>query len=641
MQVPAHRVPSRAVVLVSLLALLFVVPAIFGQGKAQKPVSKKELARAQYEQAEQQRTALQGKPIAKRSEAEYRRLINTYRRVYHITPHAVEVPPALLTVAEMYQEMGRQFDARYFQSSIDSYQFLLHEYPSSKLRDNALFTIAQIQFQDLNQPEVAELTFQEFLRRYPRSEKADPAREALRQIAAARVAAAAPAPPGGSQQARARQTRDDSSNQKKSPQVTGIRHWNTESSTRIVIDVEDTIEFQSERISDPDRIYFDLHRAKLSSTLAGKSLEIPNGFLKAIRVAQNQAGVVRVVFEVDKVKNYTAFLLPNPYRLVVDVYGETPQVAKKGEDAKSERTAARPTKTEVARAEPPATLPAIKEPPPPEAAVAAKLPTVKPTARPGEPAPHATRDGSTTLTRTLGIKVNRIVIDAGHGGHDYGTIGPTGLAEKDLTLDIALRLGKIIKEKLPGADVVYTRTDDTFVPLEQRTAIANQEKADLFISIHGNSSRDIRARGVETYYLNFATSDEALEVAARENAQSQSSVHELQDLVTKITNNEKVQESRELAGEIQEALANRLQRVNQSVKNRGVKKAPFVVLIGAKMPSVLTEISFLSHAGDEKLLKTATHRQRVAEGLYQGVQSYLQSLNSLSYNRQPGAVSSR
>jgi N-acetylmuramoyl-L-alanine amidase len=244
--------------------------------------------------------------------------------------------------------------------------------------------------------------------------------------------------------------------------------------------------------------------------------------------------------------------------------------------------------------------------------------------------PLPTRDGQSTLTRALGLKINRIVIDAGHGGHDTGTIGPTGLMEKDLCLDVALRLGKIIEQKLPGADVVYTRSDDTFIPLEERTNIANEAKADLFISIHANSSPDQGARGVETYYLNMKGTVEAMEVAARENASSQEGIHDLQDLVKRIARTEKIDESKEFAEDVQDSLSKRVQRTARSERNRGVRKAPFVVLIGADMPSILTEISFLSNPADEQLLKKPDHRQHIAEGVYQGVSAYLQSLNSMA-----------
>ena len=201
-----------------------------------------------------------------------------------------------------------------------------------------------------------------------------------------------------------------------------------------------------------------------------------------------------------------------------------------------------------------------------------------------------------------------------------------------MCLDVALRLGKIIEQHLPGADVIYTRSDDTFVPLEERTTIANHAKADLFISIHANSSRDSGARGIETYYLNLKGSAEAMEVAARENATAQEGVHDLESLVKKIAQTEKIDESKEFAQDIQESLAKRIQKNGKTIKDRGVRKAPFVVLIGADMPSILTEISFLSNPADEKLLKQPEQRQRVAEGLYQGISSYLQNMNSMTVN---------
>ncbi|MGH9790951.1 MAG: N-acetylmuramoyl-L-alanine amidase, partial [Candidatus Acidiferrales bacterium] len=373
----------------------------------------------------------------------------------------------------------------------------------------------------------------------------------------------------------------------------------------------------------------DLYTAKLSSTLAGKTLEVGGGFLKAIRVAQNQVGVVRVVLDLEKVKDYSAFMLPDPYRLVVDVYGEgASQSLAKADIAPlppaPDKHGTKPTSTEKPAAAEGRVVDAAAKPS--KGAGGKSDAGAKEVAGSAAVAARPTRNGGITLGRAMGLKIGRIVIDAGHGGHDTGTIGPTGMMEKDVSLDVALRLGKLIEARIPGAEVVYTRTDDTFVPLESRAPIANQAKADMFISIHANSSRDRDARGIETYYLNFATSDDALEVAARENAYSQASVHELQDIIKKIANNEKVEESRELAIEVQEGLAKRLRRVSRYMKNRGVKKAPFVVLIGANMPSVLAEVSFLSNPHDEAMLKKPVHRQRVAEGLFHGLEKYLKNL---------------
>jgi N-acetylmuramoyl-L-alanine amidase len=603
-----------------LLALVSL--PCFASPAAQTRAAKKSVARAQYERAEKLRTALQGRPQKERTVQEYRAVVSAYRRVYLITPHAAEVTPALIAVAETYQEMGRLFDPKFYQSAIDAYQFLLHEYPTSRYRDDALFTIGQIQQTDLNQLDAAELTFQDFLKRYPRSSKAEQVRQALAEIASTR------------DQERKKSEKEvarERERERRTPQVTGIRYWNAENYTRIVVDVEEEVKFDAARISNPDRIYFDLSKARLSSTLAGKTFEVESGFLKTIRVAQNQAGVVRMVLEVDKVKDYSVFLLPNPYRLVVDVHGVGLATAKaeKSEPvktAKVEKPTLKPEKTEVPKVEVASAEPSKSAPEP------RKSTKREPPAKEPEFA-KATRNGQHSLTRALGLKIGRIVIDAGHGGHDTGTIGPSGLMEKDLCLDIALRLGKAIQENLPGTEVHYTREDDTFVPLENRTALANQVRADLFISIHANSSRDRSARGVETYYLNFAASEDAMEVAARENALSQSSIHELRDLIKQIASNEKLEESRELAAEIQEALSGRLRRYSRQIKDRGVKRAPFVVLIGANMPSILAEISFISNPADETALKKPDHRQRVVEGLYNGIEQYLQNLNSLTYNQ--------
>ena len=236
-------------------------------------------------------------------------------------------------------------------------------------------------------------------------------------------------------------------------------------------------------------------------------------------------------------------------------------------------------------------------------------------------AAEKTADGETSLVRALGLKINRIVIDAGHGGHDSGTLGVDGIQEKDVVLDVALRLGRLLHERL-GAEITYTRSDDTFIPLETRTAIANKAQADLFLSIHANSSSDETARGVETYYLNFTSDPSALDVAARENAVGGQSIHQLSDLVKKITLKDKIAESREFAADVESSLYGGLAKGNAGLKNRGVKKAPFVVLIGANMPSILAEISFVTNARDAEQLREPTYRERVAESLYAGVAKY-------------------
>ena len=416
------------------------------------------------------------------------------------------------------------------------------------------------------------------------------------------------------------------------------------------------MQYVSGRIVNPDRIYFDLYTARLSPAATGGNVRLIGDLLTRVRVAQKQTGVVRVVLEVNGVQDYAPSLLNKPARLVIELYasshlakpnpiqtakanraaeGKAAENQPAGEpvivDAASQNTVsakAVTTRAVAANSMPASSLPAAVNPTP--------APTRSGRTRPDlvapAVAPKLTRDGQSTLTRALGLKIDGIVIDAGHGGHDAGTIGPMGMMEKDLCLDVALRLGRVIKRKLPGAKIVYTRSDDTFISLEERTHIANQARADLFISIHANSSPDHGARGVETYYLNLKGSPEAMEVAARENATSQKNIHELEDLVKKIARTEKIDESKELAEDVQDSLSRRIQKTAKPVKNRGVRQAPFVVLIGADMPSILTEISFLSNPSDEQLLTRAEHRQWIAEGLFAGVTAYLHSLNSMAAN---------
>jgi N-acetylmuramoyl-L-alanine amidase len=541
-----------------------------------------------------------------------------------------------------------------------------------------------LQKDPLGDSAAAAKTYQEFLKKYPRSARKREVQAALADLSLRRnaesgavEAKAVPAPqqpaPAPAKKelapqiaARARDSSADDAPAKntESLRIQHIRCSTTPDGTEVVIDLEDTVQYISGRIADPDRIYFDLSGARLSPALLHKKIQVTGALLSQVRIAQKPGGVVRVVLDVNGVKDYAASLMRKPSRLVIELYGPNGprnapvQTAKANaparENSSLEQTD-KPATTDTHRSSdpPPATstsnaplaeqMPTQPVPPPVKplpapvkvlnarsnkAGTASKPDLVEPPV-----APVPTRDGQATLTRTLGLKIGRIVIDAGHGGHDTGTIGPTGLMEKDLCLDVALRLGKIIQQKLPGADIVYTRTDDTFIPLEERTRIANDAKADLFISIHANSSPDHGARGVETYYLNLKGSAEAMAVAARENSVSQQGVHDLEDLVKKIARTEKIDESREFAEDVQDSLSKRIQKTAHPVKNRGVRKAPFVVLIGADMPSILTEISFLSNPADEQLLKKPEHRQRVAEGLYQGVTAYLQSMNSMAVNR--------
>jgi N-acetylmuramoyl-L-alanine amidase len=470
--------------------------------------------------------------------------------------------------------------------------------------------------------------------------------------------------------------------------VTAVRHWSAPDYTRVTVELDQnqTVQFDAQRIGHPDRIFFDLKNTRLSSELIGRSFDVDDGLVTKVRVAQYKPGRARIVIETTDRSSYNASLMLNPPRLVIDVRtgssaaertqsadcagvlgatstvsGGTGVPARAGADAPSpcaanENLASTKLIPAAGKSTSPASASAIKRviveadaddstdtsdsapaKVPAKSSKSISAPASSPTSsaaktrlasaksmRESQP----TSSGDRSLIRALGLKIGKIVIDPGHGGYDTGTIGPNGLLEKDLVLDVSKRLGKLLEARL-GAEVVFTRHDDTFIPLETRTVIANQEQADLFVSVHANSSHDPDARGVETYYLNFTSSPEALEVAARENAASDQDIHELQDLVKKIALKEKIDESREFASDVQESLHSGLAAKTSGVRDRGVKKAPFVVLIGANMPSILAEISFISNPGDEKRLQSAEYRQRIAESLYRGISRYVNGLGGV------------
>ena len=418
-----------------------------------------------------------------------------------------------------------------------------------------------------------------------------------------------------------------------SRRVKAVRTWSFEETTRVAVEVSGEFEYRYERLHNPERIFFDIRNSRPALAAKGFGVTgVEDKLVKRIRVAETQPGVTRVVIDIAPQVEFTASQLSNPDRLMIELRkGPPPAVLVISGVA--------PKEPAIMPAPPPASPPAPVSaaaplPDPPRVAmkpVATPLPAAP---APGEIGQAARRnsDGRSSLTRALGLKITRVVIDPGHGGHDQGTTGPKGYTEKELVLDVSQRLGKLIEERL-GSEVIYTRADDTFIPLEGRTQLANERKADLFISIHANSSPVSGIRGVETYYLNFTSSKDALDVASRENASSQKSVFELRSLIQQISLHEKLDESREFAGRVQNALQSFERSYSPASKNRGVKKAPFVVLIGANMPSILCEIGFLSNAREEVLLRKPEHRQKLADALFRGISKYAQGLSHFEVAR--------
>ena len=649
----AFSVPARKYAI-----LICILP--IAAGLAQARIHRSQAwAETQFNKAESRREALNSHAAQARTRREYEAAIASYRQIVLDAPTSSKADGSAFAVAELTAEMGRHFkDDMALYSAVREYKFLRREYPGSKHRVEALLAIGEIYKNDLGDSANARATFEEFLRRYQHSDLIKEARAELASLNADTGGkdATGPADENGDDDAESADVSDEkrpsvsksvseSDDRDKVVRINSIDHKSAPDYTRITVGLEQNVQFESQRIDHPDRIFFDLKNARLSSKLAGTSLTVDDRRVKKIRVAQYKPGRARIVVETVGRANFNASLVLNPPRLVIDVHDNSVTSAKSDSQSDPELVSASEKSTSSGTGSAPkkVIVEASNDDPAPDAEDAASVTRAGKSAKLAKQIRHGnpritsakplreaqpTSDGDRSLIRTLGLRIGKIVIDPGHGGHDTGTIGPNGLLEKNLVLDVSKRLGKLLGARL-GAQVAFTRRDDTFIPLETRTAIANQEEADLFVSVHANSSRDPDARGVETYYLNFTSSPEALEVAARENAASDKSIHELQDLVKKIALKEKIEESREFASDVQGALHRGLAVRNPAERDRGIKKAPFVVLIGANMPSILAEISFLSNPSDERHLKTPEYRQRIAESLYRGISRYIDGLGGL------------
>lgn len=464
------------------------------------------------------------------------------------------------------------------------------------------------------------------------------------------------------------------------PQLLGVRRSVLPELVRVTLEFDNEVTYHQERLDSPARLFFDLKNTSAAAHLRDAVLTWPDDVVRSIRLGRPARNTTRVVLDLDGTRRHSVFTLYNPYRVVVDferaagtrvglqpstpapvvsvdasagTSGDaipslvdldlepapaTPPVSPKEIDGRDLRLSEEPALTsrqaapEVTPASarkssgPPPAVPAAK----PAASTASPIePPARATASTSAPrAPAANADGTFSLSRQLGLGVSRIVIDPGHGGHDPGALGKS-LTEAELVLDVALRVEQLLA-KHPGVEVVLTRRTDVFVPLDERTAIANRQQADLFLSIHANASRNPKAHGVETYFLNFATTRHAEAVAARENSATGKTMHSLPDIVKAIATNNKLDESRDLAGLVQRSLVKRLSPQNTQLRDLGVKQAPFMVLVGAGMPSVLAEISFVTHPQEGQLLKTTRYRQRIAEALADAVMQYQRSLKAVA-----------
>lgn len=551
---------------------------------------------------------------------------------------------------------------------VRDYEAIPHRYPRSGYSDNALWNAANlafdahIRFGTRDDGETAVRLLQWLVREYPASSLTKDAHARLRRISAAspklttdtpRVATAKPAagkppapapvaeelananiPVAAEADTRAAGTPADAAAPASRAQLLNVQRTVLPEVVRVTLELDGEIAYIEDELSNPARLFFDLKGTELGPAISEGALAFDDGDLAPeIRLGTRPEGATRVVIETANVARHSLFTLYNPYRLVVDLY-RSPELTRR-------LTGATPAPAVATAAPAPSPGPATPAGPAagPSAASTAATPVASsasgamPTLPSGPNAvalpapPESNSRGNYSLARQLGLGVSRVVIDPGHGGHDPGSLG-AGIRESELVLDVALRLEKLLKAE-GNIDIVMTRRTDVFVELEERTRIANRQSADLFLSIHANSSRRKTAQGIETFFLNFATTSDAEEVAARENSASRGSMRQLPDIVKAITLNNKVDESRDLAETVQRHVVERLRQTYRELPDRGVKQAPLVVLIGASMPSVLAEIGFVSTPTEGQRLKTSKYRDEIAEALRDAVLRYQRSLKSV------------
>jgi N-acetylmuramoyl-L-alanine amidase len=555
------------------------------------------------------RKALNATPKKGTHRHQWLKCIHRYEKVYTTYPESSQAVWALYRSAELYTGLSRYSgNPKDLDEAITLYRTLVDKHKGHDLADDAQYRIGEIFYKHKDDPSQAYVEFLKVDVNFPSGNMRPKAKQMLNRLAKTLgtkegKTGAAEVPPAKS----------------KRVHVKDIRHWSTPNYTRVVIDLEDPVIYEHHLLkADPDhdkprRIYMDLKNARIPKSI-DNVVVIKNDLLQGARAGQYTLDTVRVVLDIEKIGGYKVFHLYDPFRIVVDVRGPEEAESQPQPEIQPE-----PQTQPQIQAQPqtqPQTQPQIQAQP--------KLATKKRGVRKGI-RKEETPDRTVSLARQLGLTVKRIVIDPGHGGKDPGCqIG--GRYEKDITLSVARLLARKLREKI-GCEVFLTRDKDVFLSLEQRTAIANMKKADLFISLHVNAHKDNRINGLETYFLNMATDQSAVLVAARENATSEKSISDLQAILNDLMLNTKINESSRLAHNVQDGMVGGIKKVYTDIRSLGVKQAPFYVLIGAQMPAVLVEVGFLSNPGERERLVDKTYQQSITDGIYAGIRSYINSID--------------
>ncbi|MGI9553955.1 MAG: N-acetylmuramoyl-L-alanine amidase [Thermodesulfobacteriota bacterium] len=535
-----------------------------------------------YNEANQLYRNLAADPERSKDKEIWEIIAQAFFSVYESYPESKKAPNSLFLSGKMYEEIGNRFksDSAY-RKSIDVSRQFVETFPLSNLADDAQIRIARI-YEKLGDNTRAYVEYNSVVEDLPQGDMINAARKNLKRLARYK-------PKNPEKYKYSYKTTKNSK-----PKITKIRHWSTPDSTRVVIHLDKKTSYSSKllkadpNIDKPPRLFVDINNTAIDKNLHVEP--ITKGLLGDIKFGRNTRDKSRVVLYINSFDDYKVFALQNPYRIVMDIQGDGTKTAKSSKKKYK--------------------------------------PRYKPKSSPST-------EQVDSLRQALGLKIRTVVIDPGHGGHDPGAIGPNGVKEKDINLKIAKELKKILdkKGKEIGIDKVYlTRSTDRFIPLEERTAIAKKQNADLFISIHCNASKNRKATGSETYILSFTKNKRSLEVAARENATTTKRVSDLDDILKKYLLSSKIEESEKFAGYVQSSIYNSVAPKYKPFKNKGIKKAPFIVLIGADIPSILVETSFITNPTEEKRLNNSKYRARIAEGIFKGIKQYSSEIQTASIN---------
>lgn len=533
-----------------------------------------------------------------------------FRRIYLSSPKSELAPSCLFMLGRIYSDIYDKFgQARDLDESISYFKDVVRLFPKNRLADDAYFSLGKLYLSKKSNPESAAKFLEEIVNEYPSGDMHLKAENLLKIISKEHNIALPKA-------------MMSSTNYNKLSYVLPVKYWSSDSYTRVVIMASSPVQYQEVMLpktkNNPARLYIDFKRSYIEPQYRAP-VPIEDGLLKRIRTGQFSPDTVRIVLDIESLNNYKIFSLPDPFRVVIDVRGKDDSSTRKI-SPKTQQTDEQQLSSITDQSERDRQVVVLRD---------QKKRAVQNTdnKKQLESISSVPNSKPLSLAQQLGLGVKTIVIDPGHGGKDPGAIA-FGMKEKDIVLRLAKQLAPVLKHEL-GCNVILTREDDRFIPLEERTAIANTENADLFVSLHINAHPSSKVRGLETYYLNLSTNAEAMRVAAMENATSTHQMSDLQDILSDIMKNSKIEESSRLAQQVHNSILNEAQQQGYAnIKNLGVKQAPFYVLIGAQMPAILIEIAFITNQEDVNNLKDPNFIAMLTQEIADGIKSYVNNTSA-------------